>query len=155
MSQAKGDYIVCMDTDDFYNPNYISKSIFNLIINDKQVSGSADMLMMARGSPVYRQRCLYLDMLNEATLVFTKGYSLTHKFSDANSNEGKGFLFGSLAYVFETKIDDIMICIAHDSNTISKTIWFEEKYLSSCDMDIYKQHIAVMFPTENNAMAVD
>ena len=82
----------------------------------KEVSGSSDMLIL-HDEKTYKQRCIYLDLLNEATLVFTKEYALTHKFSNAMSSEGKGFLTGSLDDIYETPIEDIMVCIAHDKRT--------------------------------------
>mgnify|MGYP003640600421 CR=1 FL=1 len=142
-SKATGDYIACFDTDDFYHPSYISTSIFNLIKSAKQVSGSSDMLLLHDGK-TYKQRCIYLDLLNEATLVFTKEYAANHKFSNAMSSEGKGFLTGSLADIYETPIKDIMICIAHKGNTVSKIPWTDEKYLTNIDMTKYKDHIKIL-----------
>ena len=142
-SKATGDYICNMDTDDFYNPSYISTSIFNLIKSGKKVSGSSDMLLLHDGK-TYKQRCIYLDLLNEATLVFTKEYATTHKFSNAMSSEGKGFLTGSLADIYETPIEDIMICLAHKNNTVNKLPWTDEKYLTNIDMTKYKDHIKIL-----------
>lgn len=145
VSKATGDYIVNFDTDDFYNPDYISTSIFNLILHDKQVSGSADMIMIDSKIPtvVYKQRCLYLNLLNEATLVFTKGYGLTHKFSNSMSNEGKSFL-PELNAIYETPIEDIMVCISHAENTILKTDWLVEKYKENIDISQYSKHMEIL-----------
>ena len=58
MSKASGVYIANFDTDDFYNPSYVSTSIFNLIKSGKQISGSSDMIMLSNGI-TYKQHCLY------------------------------------------------------------------------------------------------
>ena len=142
-SKATGDYICNMDTDDFYNPSFLSSSIFNLIKSGKQVSGSSDMLLLHDGM-TFKQRCIYLDLLNEATLVFTKEYAANHKFSNAMSSEGKCFLSGSLADIYETPIEDIMICIAHKGNTVSKIPWTDEKYLTNIDMSKYADHKKIL-----------
>jgi len=142
MEKATGKYIACFDTDDFYNPTHLSTSIFNLIKSGKQVSGSSDMLIL-HDEKTYKQRCIYLDLLNEATLVFTKEYTLTHKFSNVMSSEGKGFLTGSLDDIYETEIEDIMVCIAHKENTVSKLPWTDEKYLAKIDMTMYEPHIKI------------
>ena len=142
MEKATGKYIACFDTDDFYNPTHLSTSIFNLIKSGKQVSGSSDMLIL-HDEKTYKQRCIYLDLLNEATLVFTKEYTLTHKFSNVMSSEGKGFLTGSLDDIYETEIEDIMVCIAHKENTVSKLPWTDEKYLAKIDMSMYEPHIKI------------
>ena len=142
MEKATGKYIACFDTDDFYNPTHLSTSIFNLIKSGKQVSGSSDMLIL-HDEKTYKQRCIYLDLLNEATLVFTKEYTLTHKFSNVMSSEGKGFLTCSLDDIYETEIEDIMVCIAHKENTVSKLPWTDEKYLAKIDMSMYEPHIKI------------
>jgi len=142
MEKATGKYIACMDTDDFYHPSFLSSSIFNLIKSGKGVSGSSDMIVLHNGK-TYKQRCIFLDLLNEATLVFTKEYTLTHKFSNAMSSEGKGFLSGSLDDIYETEIEDIMVCIAHDKNTVNKLPWTDEKYLAKIDMSMYEPHIKI------------
>jgi len=142
MEKATGKYIACFDTDDFYNPTHLSTSIFNLIKSGKGVSGSSDMLIL-HDEKTYKQRCIYLDLLNEATLVFTKEFGMTHKFSNVMSSEGKGFLSGSLDDIYETEIEDIMVCIAHKENTVSKLPWTDEKYLAKIDMSMYEPHIKI------------
>jgi glycosyltransferase involved in cell wall biosynthesis len=143
IGKASGHYIANMDTDDFYNPSYISSSIFNLIKSGKQVSGSSDMIML-HNSHTYKQRCIYMDMLNEATMVFTKSYSDKHKFSNSMSNEGTGFLSNSLADIFETPIDQIMVCIAHNENTINKMVWCNPDYQEKIDMSLYSEHVELL-----------
>ena len=142
IGKATGKYIACFDTDDFYNPSHLSTSIFNLIKNGKNVSGSSNMLIL-HDEKTYKQRCIYLDLLNEATLVFTKEFGMTHKFSNSMSSEGKGFLSGSLDDIYETEIEDIMVCIAHKENTVSKLPWTDDKYIATIDMSMYESHIKI------------
>ena len=142
-SRATGDYLVHFDTDDFYHHNYISNSVFNLIKSGKQISGSADMLMLhCSTNKTYRQRCINLDMLNEATLVYTKKYADTHNFSPKNSSEGISFC--DIADIYETPIDTIMICLSHENNTVSKTAWVNKKYEEILDISHYAEHIKIL-----------
>jgi glycosyltransferase involved in cell wall biosynthesis len=142
ISKCSGDYIANMDTDDFYSPTYLSKSIFNLIKSAKSVSGSSDMLLMdITTKQVYRQRCIYLHMLNEATLVFKRSFGNIHMFSKSNSAEGIAFLEKSLNDIYETPIDDIMVCLAHEKNTVTKSVWCIPKYETTINMDKYSQHL--------------
>ena len=143
ISKCDTEYVACMDTDDMYNPEYISQSIFNLIKFDKDVSGSADMNMYRDGK-TYKQRCLYIDMINEATLVFKKAYADTHQFSFGNSSEGVGFLAGNIGLIHETNIDDIMVCVAHQHNTVSKSAWTVDKYAEQLDMSKYSTHLKLL-----------
>ena len=141
ISKASGSYIAHMDTDDFYNKDYLSTSIFNLIKSGKLVSGSSDMLLLdVATKETYRQRCIYIHLLNEATMVYKKSFIKNNKFSLANSAEGIGFLISNINDIFETPIDDIMVCLAHDKNTVDKSAWCKDKYKTSLDMSKYEKH---------------
>ena len=137
---AHGDYIAFMDDDDFYSPKYISHSIFQMIYEDKPIAGSADMNMYHKGE-WYKQKCLFLHMLNEATLVFKK--SVWSSFGDTNSNEAVPFLKNNLGNIIETNIDNIMCCVAHDKNTISKKAWICDTYKSK-PLSQYSKHIEIL-----------
>jgi len=93
VSLSQCDYVAFMDTDDMYDKDYIGYSIFEMETNDKSIAGSADMIVVGyKGTlPIfYKQRCMFLHMLNEATLVFKK--SLNPQFASSNSNEAVPFL---------------------------------------------------------------
>ena len=140
-SKASGDYLIHMDTDDFYNPDYISNSVFNLISTGKQLSGSADMIMYS-GQKTYMLRCIYLTHLNEATLCYTKKYAKENDFSEANSSEGLSFC--KLKDINELSIENIMVCICHQKNTVDKKVWIQDKYLVDFDLKKYKNHLELL-----------
>jgi glycosyltransferase involved in cell wall biosynthesis len=123
---SKCDYIAFMDTDDFYDSDYISYSIFEMETNDKSIAGSADMNVIDSSGNFYKQRCMFLHMLNEATLVFRK--SAWSPFNGTNSNEAVPFLQNKLNHIIETNIDRVMCCVSHDKNTIPKTQWMKEQF---------------------------
>ena len=138
---ATSNYICMMDTDDFYNPEYISKSIFNLIKEDKNISGSADMIVYDKIG-YYKQRCIFLHMLNEATLVFKKTNNIN--FNNNSSNEAVPWLIENIPNIIETEIDNIMCCISHNENTICKKAWCSPKY-NYIDLNIkYENHIKIL-----------
>jgi len=126
-SLSQCDYIAFMDTYDFYDKDYIGYSIFEMETNDKSIAGSADMCVYHKGD-FYKQKCLFLHYLNEATLVFKK--SIWSPFNSTNSNEGLPFLEKHLGNIIETNIDRLMCCIAHDHNTIPKKQWLVDQYNS-------------------------
>lgn len=145
ISKCSSEYIAHMDTDDIYNPDYLSKSIFNLIKTGKNVSGSADMLMYnIETKKTYGQKCIYLDLLNEATMVYRKSYTDKHKYSNTMSSEGLAFLTGALTEINETAIEDIMVCLCHSSNTVSKADWCKTEYEQTIDMSKYIEHLALI-----------
>ena len=137
---AHGDYIAFMDDDDFYDPDYISHSIFEMQYNNKSIAGSADMYMYTDGK-WFKQKCLFLHMLNEATLVFKK--SVWTGFGDTNSNEAVPFLEKNIGNIIETNIDKIMCCVAHNNNTISKRAWISDTYKAE-PLSQYSKHIEIL-----------
>jgi len=137
-SKASGDYLIHMDTDDFYNPEYISDSVFNLIQSGKFLSGSSDMLLYD-GKRTYKQSCIYLNYLNEATMCYTKKYALEHDFSCSMSSEGISFC--DIKHIKELDIHRIMICLCHSNNTVDKKPWATDKYLCNLDLGKYKKHL--------------
>ena len=137
---AHGDYICFIDTDDFYAPDYISYSIFEMETNNKTIAGSADMNMWD-GKQFYKQRCMFLHLLNEATMVFKK--SACSRFADTNSNEAVPFLEKNINNIVETNIDRVMCCVCHKGNTVDKTAWLNDKYKSSV-LSQYSKHIEIL-----------
>jgi len=137
---AHGDYICFIDTDDFYAPDYISYSIFEMETNNKTIAGSADMNMWD-GKQFYKQRCMFLHLLNEATMVFKK--SAWSRFADTNSNEAVPFLEKNMNNIVETNIDRVMCCVCHKGNTVDKTAWLNDKYKSTV-LSQYSKHIEIL-----------
>ena len=146
---ANTDYVAFMDTDDFYDKDYISHSIFEMITNDKCIAGSADMNVVGYTTKegcretiptFYKQRCMFLHMLNEATLVFRR--DLHYKFASSNSNEAVPFLQKHLGNIVETNIDRVMCCISHDGNTIPKTPWIKDQFKTEA-LTQYEKHMEI------------
>lgn len=134
------EYVAHMDTDDFYDKSYISHSIFSMIETRKTIAGSADMNMFHDGK-FYKQRCVNLHMLNEATLVFKKSAWLP--FNHTNSNEAVPFLEPQIKNIVETNIDRLMCCVCHDKNTVDKSVWVKEEY-ASADLPQYEKQIELL-----------
>ena len=136
---ATGKYLANMDTDDMYDKDYIAHSIFEMETNDKSIAGSADMNVYCDGM-FYKQRCMFLHMLNEATLVFKR--DLHYKFASTNSNEAVPFLQQHLGNIVETNIDRVMCCISHDGNTIPKTQWLKDQFKTE-PLTQYEKHMEI------------
>jgi len=136
---ATSKYVAFMDTDDFYDKDYIAHSIFEMETNDKSIAGSADMNVYCNGT-FYKQRCMFLHMLNEATLVFRR--DLHYKFASTNSNEAVPFLQQHLGNIVETNINRVMCCISHDSNTIPKTQWIKDQFKTEA-LTQYEKHLEI------------
>lgn len=137
-SKSKSTYSCFMDDDDFYHPDYVSNSIFNLIANNADVSGSADMTMYYKDE-AYIHSCCNLHMLNEATLCFRTDYQGTFSIG---TGEGRQFL-KHLAKVAELSIEKIMMCVIHSGNTIPKEKYAVNKIPIEF-LDPYQEHIKIL-----------
>ena len=137
---AHGDYIAFIDTDDFYSPEYISYSIFEMETNNKTIAGSADMNVFD-GKQFFKQSCLFIHLLNEGTMVFKK--SAWTGFGDSNSNEAVPFLEKNIKHIVETNIDRVMCCVSHTTNTIDKKPWCIDQYKRN-PMPQYSKHIEIL-----------
>lgn len=127
---ATGDIIAHMDSDDCYNPEYIQSCVDTMILNDCEITGSSDMLFV---NPITRwtgrQSCLYTQMLNEATMVYSKSYAKKYNYERRNHSENESFT-KDYWLITQTPIDKIMICVNHH-NTVDKSIWENDKYKSA------------------------
>ena len=137
---AQGDYVAFFDTDDMYSSEYISHSIFEMETSGKTIAGSADMVMYD-GKQFYKQSCVYLHFLNEATMVFKK--SAWSPFGNVNSNEAVPFLEKNIENIVETDITRVMCCLCHKDNTVDKTPWTVDKYKTN-PMSQYSKHLQLL-----------
>lgn len=142
---AKGKYLINFDTDDFYKSDYISHSIYTLLKYDKECCGSADMVIYKQDE-FYTQRCMYIYMLNEATMCMTKDfYNNSSKYLGRNYNESIVFLKQNIDKLCETKMP-LMCCVSHNNNTIDKKVWCrtETKDDDTSFYLEYKEHINLL-----------
>ena len=127
-SYCNSDIIANMDTDDLYLQTYISYSVESLVKSKKDVAGTADMFIYFLKE---KKKCQLINYLyskcNEATLVYRKSYWEKNNFG-CNLQEGIEFLKGNSHRIFDTDIKKLMVCLAHETNTINKQGWFENEY---------------------------
>jgi hypothetical protein len=121
-------------------PEYISYSIFEMETNNKTIAGSADMNVFD-GKQFFKQSCLFIHLLNEATMVFKK--SAWTGFGNTNSNEAVPFLEKNIKHIVETNIDRVMCCVSHNTNTIDKKPWCIDQYKRK-PMPQYSKHIQIL-----------
>ena len=142
LSKSTSRYVVFMDTDDFYNCNYISHSIHKLLMSGKSITGTSDMLMYYQ-EQTYRLSCIFLHAINEATLVIDT-HNVQLKFKEQNSSEGLEPLKNHIGDIVQTDINKVMVCLCHQENTINKKIWLEERYKTDFDMVEYDDHLKII-----------
>ena len=142
LSKATSRYVVFMDTDDMYHPDYISHSIHTLLMSGKSITGTSDMLMYYQ-EQTYRLSCIFFHAINEATLVIDT-HNVKLKFKEQNSSEGLEPLKNHIGDIVQTDINKVMCCLCHQENTIDKKIWLEERYKTDFDMVEYDDHLKII-----------
>ena len=126
MIKACDTKIFCfMDDDDIYLPTYISHSYTTMMNNKVGCVGSDKMLfcMSNMDYGVYAINCgNTVKLIHEATIMATKKwFKASCKFGDNSMGEGKNLFVGHEKNVAITDITKVMVCLAHDGNTVSKT----------------------------------
>jgi len=120
---AKGEFIAHMDTDDLYFSEYIERSIQKMKEKNKNATGTSDMFFLFKDGHSGSMRNLLLSMANEATLVYRKSFWEKGKFSTNQTSEGISFLQGRHWEIGHSSIQEVMICLCHEENTVDKNVW--------------------------------
>jgi glycosyltransferase involved in cell wall biosynthesis len=138
VSNASGQYIAHMDTDDIYFSTYLSYSISFLEKTKKEAVGTADMIFMFSDGTIGGMRNPLLSMANEATLVYKKTFWEERGFGEQQTSEGISFLIGRHWQIANTDITKQMICICHSSNTVDKEPWRKNRIHSLPNFENHK-----------------
>ena len=139
--EATGKYVINFDSDDFYKSNYVSHSVFTLKYKNKKATGSGDMIIY-NGKRFFKQRCIYLYLLNEGTMCIDREWYLkTCLYLNQSNGEAALFLRQNIKDICETD-ELLMCCVSHSSNTIDKKIWENDNY--NFETNEYKNHIDLL-----------
>jgi len=137
---------IMMDDDDIYQPTYVKTSIDTMINNNKKCVGSNQMIFYFKDKPDKRLtiiRCQAKRQIHEATMCFTKKYfNSMNGFKRNSQGEGVGLIDFNDKNVENIPIDDLMICVAHKGQTLSKDPFYEysEHVQPYMDRSILKKH---------------
>jgi glycosyltransferase involved in cell wall biosynthesis len=137
---------IMMDDDDIYQPTYIKKSIDTMINNDKKCVGSNQMIFYFKDKPDKRLtiiRCKAKRQIHEATMCFTKKYfNSMNGFKKNSQGEGVGLIDFNDKNVENIPIDELMVCVAHKGQTLSKDPFYEytQHVQPYINRDVIKKH---------------
>jgi glycosyltransferase involved in cell wall biosynthesis len=138
--------VIMMDDDDIYQPTYIQKSIDTMVEKGVKCVGSNQMIFYHQSKPDKRLtiiRCQAKRQIHEATLCFTQKYFRSmNGFKKNSQGEGVGLIDHNDKNVENIPIDDLMICVAHRWQTLSKDPFYEhtEHVHPYEDRDLIKKH---------------
>ena len=138
--------VIMMDDDDIYQPNYVKNSIDTMIEKNVKCVGSNQMIFYHQSKPDQRLtiiRCQAKRQIHEATLCFTKKYfNSMQGFKKNSQGEGVGLIDYNDKNVANIPIDDLMVCVAHKWQTLSKDPFYEysEHVQPYTNRDVIKKH---------------
>jgi glycosyltransferase involved in cell wall biosynthesis len=121
-SLVKGEYIMCMDDDDYYPPEKITYTIARMRAKKAVISGSSEMyLYFTKQDKIYRFERLGQTHATNGTFTYHKSFLKEHKYEDtAMMAEEKYFLNNYKDPILQIEPLKSIICIAHDKNTFDK-----------------------------------
>jgi glycosyltransferase involved in cell wall biosynthesis len=138
--------VIMMDDDDIYQPNYVKNSIDTMIEKNVKCVGSNQMIFYHQSKPDRRLtiiKCEAKRQIHEATLCFTKKYfNSMQGFKKNSQGEGVGLIDFNDKNVANIPIDDLMVCVAHKWQTLSKDPFYEytNHVQPYTDSNVIKKH---------------
>ena len=124
VKNATNKIVIMMDDDDIYQPTYVKKTIDTMLEKNVKCVGSNQMIFYHQSKPDKRLtiiRCAAKRQIHEATMCFTKKYfNSMNGFKKNSQGEGVGLIDFNDKNVENIPIDDLMVCVAHKWQTLSK-----------------------------------
>ena len=120
------EYIVCFDDDDYYPPDRVAYGVHKLKTTDYLIGGSSTLMIYEPDMDKIYLVGPYLNKIfvghaTNGTLVYNKKYLETNSYNDTDTKaEEKKFLRDFRYPLIQLAYDKVMICMAHNSNTVDK-----------------------------------
>lgn len=127
---ASNKFLCFMDDDDIYSPIYVEYSFKCLKENKAGLVGSSSMLFTypEKDYVLTGIKCPMKHQIHEATMLFTRRYfGSMGGFEKSSQGEGAKFIQDRDRDVFNTDINNVMVCVGHDGNTIDKEQFNKEE----------------------------
>jgi glycosyltransferase involved in cell wall biosynthesis len=119
---AKGEFIVCLDDDDYYPPDKVSYTLKRMIGSKSRISGSSEMyFFFTEDKKVHRFNSLNPHHATNGTFVYHRDFLKNHVYEDtANMSEEKFFLNNYDEPILQIDPHKAILCICHKKNTFDK-----------------------------------
>jgi hypothetical protein len=152
IEKPTGEYIVCMDDDDYYPINSTKLRILELLKSGKDCVtctsiGCFDINRYVSMVNVPPHRLPFSHRISEASLAFKKSFWEEQKFSDVSTHsEAKEFLEGRENKTIEISWEGVLVALLHNRNTSDKIMidqspngchygWSDELFLFITSLD--------------------
>lgn len=119
---ARGDYLVCLDDDDFYGPEKVAYTVKSMQVAKAEMSGSSGMYIYFPDlKKMYLSGPFAKGHATNGTMSYTRRYLANHRYEDdAQGAEEKFFMDGYRERILQLDPRKTILCIAHGSNTYDK-----------------------------------
>lgn len=119
---ATGEYIVCMDDDDFYPADKISYTISMMQRHGALISGADQIaIWYSHINRIYKTRAFGENNIINNTFAYHRNYLKKHRYVDeCNLAEEAGFTNNFTVKPLQLPAERINLCISHSQNTFDK-----------------------------------
>lgn len=119
---AKGEYIICLDDDDYYAPDKISYQVAQMQLNNALFSGSDQIyIWYSHLDKIYLTHAFGANHALNGTFGYHRNLLKKHRYEDeAMKAEEEGFLNKFTTPVQQIDPRRAILCISHSSNTYDK-----------------------------------
>ncbi len=119
---AKGEYIICMDDDDYYAPDKISYTIKQMVDKKAIISGSDQILIWySHLNKIYKTHAFGNCQAPNGTLAYHRRYLRKHRYADERVlAEEIEFLDNFKRPIQQLDPERTILCISHSENTFDK-----------------------------------
>lgn len=119
---AKGEYILCMDDDDFYPPDKISYTIAMMQRHRALISGSDRIpVWYSHLNRLFKTRSFGPQNILNGTFCYHRNYLKKHRYDDeCNLSEEGAFTNKFTANPLQLPGERTILCISHSHNTFDK-----------------------------------
>lgn len=121
-SLATGEYILCMDDDDYYPPDKISYTIAMMQRHRALISGSDQIpVWYSHINRIFKTRSFGAQNILNGTFCYHRNYLKKHRYDDAcNLSEEESFTNKFTANPLQLPGERTILCISHSHNTFDK-----------------------------------
>jgi len=130
-SQCQGEYIIVMDDDDYYPPTRIAQAMWYFRQPNKPQLLGLTMYFgyFTSSQKIYRFGPYGNNHSTAACMAYTREYARTHSFGKGDYGEESNFTNGWKEPIVQLEPSHhCLVCLCHDSNTISKDLLLKPEY---------------------------
>ena len=121
-AMVTGDIIVCFDDDDYYSPERVAHAVHKLSSSKMQIAGSSTIHIYFSKLDKILQYGPYAPYHGtNGTMAYTKEYLKKHRYEDDKFQAEEAFFTNNFSEpMVQLDPHKVMLCIAHDNNTVDK-----------------------------------